>query len=471
MAAAVAAGAGFFDNGTWTGGGRGFVKLNCTAGGELLDWNDAALWFLLLLYLFVGVYVVCDYYFVPALEVIGERLKWSGSIQGAFLMAVGASFPDFLTALFGVLFFSDENPGPATNIGSAVFNICCVVSISILCLPAAGAGRPAGFHVNKVAFARDCGFMVAAAVESYVFCELLSPGELYWPETLAMTVTYAVYIGAVFCSDTYVQFGCAGGKTSGSRRQQHLQLATSNNNGDDTSDGEDEDEEEEEEEKEEEEEDDDDDAGDDCSRGGGGGGGGVTSSRSSSRTRTVSNTVVDSIIIINSPRSHSVVAVSRGGGGFAGARGGAAADEYDGSTASPMPVANDADLRAAATAHSAAAAAAAAAAAVRTGGLLARLKQCLVETFHVIEWPYRRLFELTIPSVFLPPQSPRLSAPGLPRKKTTGNVVAITRDEASVAAEEERGKGEEGEEEATQGPPRSIGFTVATFLLSTAVSQ
>ena len=185
---------------------RGFVRLDCAAGGELLAWNDATLWVFFLLYLFVGIYVICDYYFVPALEVIGEKLQWSESIQGASLMAAGSSFPEFLTALFGVLFFSDENPGPATNIGSAVFNICIIVSLSILFLPKLSPGQ-SPFRLHPVAFSRDCGFFVLATVESYIFFEVLSPGELEWLETLTMTATYALYLVSLFVTDRFVQFG------------------------------------------------------------------------------------------------------------------------------------------------------------------------------------------------------------------------------------------------------------------------
>jgi len=185
---------------------RGFVNLDCAAGGELLSWNDATLWVFFLLYLFVGIYVICDYYFVPSLEVIGDRLQWSESIQGATLMAAGSSFPEFLTALFGVLFFTDENPGPATNIGSAVFNICIIISFSILFLPKQTPDTSAGYHLHPVAFSRDCFFFIIAAIESYVFFEFSSPGELEWIETLTMTLTYAAYIAAVFFTDRYIEF-------------------------------------------------------------------------------------------------------------------------------------------------------------------------------------------------------------------------------------------------------------------------
>mgnify|MGYP000111692615 CR=1 FL=1 len=200
-AAALAAGTNYT--------GKGLVQLDCAAGGEIIAWNDATLWALVLLYLFVGIYVVCDYYFVPALEVIGDYLHWSESIQGASLMAAGSSFPEFLTALFGVLFFADENPGPATNIGSAVFNVCVIVSVSVLFLPKRHPAQ-APYRINTIAFARDCTFFVIAAAQSYVFFESMSPGELEWFETLCMSLTYILYIVSLFLTDRFISFEPSG---------------------------------------------------------------------------------------------------------------------------------------------------------------------------------------------------------------------------------------------------------------------
>ena len=46
-----------------------------------------------LLYLFVGIAIVCDELFVPALEIIAEDLNLSNDVAGATLMAAGGSAP------------------------------------------------------------------------------------------------------------------------------------------------------------------------------------------------------------------------------------------------------------------------------------------------------------------------------------------------------------------------------------------
>eukprot|EP01083_Nonionella_stella_P308871 1091634_1 len=50
-------------------------------------------------------------------------------VQGATLLAVGSSSPELLTALLGVIFYPDDNPGPGTNVCSAVFNLCIIVGL------------------------------------------------------------------------------------------------------------------------------------------------------------------------------------------------------------------------------------------------------------------------------------------------------------------------------------------------------
>ena len=46
-----------------------------------------------ILYLFLGIAIICDELFVPALEVIAENLKLSNDVAGATLMAAGGSAP------------------------------------------------------------------------------------------------------------------------------------------------------------------------------------------------------------------------------------------------------------------------------------------------------------------------------------------------------------------------------------------
>jgi len=82
------------------------------------------------LYMFLALAIVCDEYFVPALDEMVERFNISPDVAGATLMAAGGSAPELFTSLIGT--FSDSEVGFGTIVGSAVFNVlfvigCCAI--------------------------------------------------------------------------------------------------------------------------------------------------------------------------------------------------------------------------------------------------------------------------------------------------------------------------------------------------------
>jgi len=78
------------------------------------------------MYTFAGIAIVCDDFFVPALEVLVEKYKIEDDVAGATFMAAGGSAPELFTALIGV-FIAKSNVGFGTIIGSAVFNVLFVI--------------------------------------------------------------------------------------------------------------------------------------------------------------------------------------------------------------------------------------------------------------------------------------------------------------------------------------------------------
>ena len=89
------------------------------------------------IYMFVALAIVCDEFFVPALEVIIDKLRISEDVAGATFMAAGGSAPELFTSFIGV-FIAHSDVGIGTIVGSAVFNIlfvigmCAVVSAGVL---------------------------------------------------------------------------------------------------------------------------------------------------------------------------------------------------------------------------------------------------------------------------------------------------------------------------------------------------
>ena len=67
-----------------------------------------ALHCLLVAYMFLGLAIVCDDYFVPTLESISEALKLDDDVAGATFMAVGSSTPELFTSLIAVFITKDD---------------------------------------------------------------------------------------------------------------------------------------------------------------------------------------------------------------------------------------------------------------------------------------------------------------------------------------------------------------------------
>uniref|UniRef100_A0A8B9GDN2 Solute carrier family 24 member 3 n=1 Tax=Amazona collaria TaxID=241587 RepID=A0A8B9GDN2_9PSIT len=79
-------------------------------------------------YMFYALAIVCDDFFVPSLEKICERLHLSEDVAGATFMAAGSSAPELFTSVIGV-FITKGDVGVGTIVGSAVFNILCIIGV------------------------------------------------------------------------------------------------------------------------------------------------------------------------------------------------------------------------------------------------------------------------------------------------------------------------------------------------------
>ena len=136
------------------------------------------------LYTFTAIAIVCDDFFVPALEVLVERYDIEDDVAGATFMAAGGSAPELFTALIGV-FIAKSNVGFGTIIGSAVFNVLFVI------------GACAFFSKEILVLtwwplARDCTFYTFDLVMLYVFFRDQKI-ELY--ESILLLVFYGCYVG------------------------------------------------------------------------------------------------------------------------------------------------------------------------------------------------------------------------------------------------------------------------------------
>ena len=86
-----------------------------------------------LLWLFIAIAIVCDDFFVSALEKITNHLQLSDDVAGATFMAAGSSAPELFVALAdNVVVKPGKSMGIGTIVGSAIFNILIIIAFSAL---------------------------------------------------------------------------------------------------------------------------------------------------------------------------------------------------------------------------------------------------------------------------------------------------------------------------------------------------
>ncbi|XP_044751540.1 sodium/potassium/calcium exchanger 3 isoform X2 [Coccinella septempunctata] len=164
---------------------------------------------LLSLYLFVALAVVCDKYFVPAVEKICHALNMSADVAGATFMAAATSAPELFVNVIGT-FITEGDIGVGTIVGSAVFNILAV---------AACCGIGAGMCGVKVVpldwwpLTRDC--LAYGITVSLLIC-IIHDERVEWYEALTLVLLYIVYILIMYFDKSIQKF--ARGRFSQSRK-------------------------------------------------------------------------------------------------------------------------------------------------------------------------------------------------------------------------------------------------------------
>ncbi|CAN7941963.1 unnamed protein product [Ixodes pacificus] len=136
-------------------------------------------------YMFVALSIICEDYFVPALEVICDALHIDPDVAGATFMAAASSVPAIAASIIAILVSRGEM-GVSTALGSAVLNAAGVISVSALF-----AGKVVVLH--RWPMYRDSVFFLASVV---ILLVALQDEEISQLESVLLLVTYGVY--AVF---------------------------------------------------------------------------------------------------------------------------------------------------------------------------------------------------------------------------------------------------------------------------------
>jgi len=160
-------------------------------GSETLNYpiwikkGGVAVHFIGVIYLFLGIAIVCDDFFVASLEAISEKLKLSEDVAGATFMAAGSSAPELFSSMMAL-----ANPnasseiGVGTIVGSAVFNVLVIIGVTAIF-----AGQT--LYLDWKPVTRDCLFY-AFAVSSIIL--IFMDGMIKWYEGMGATLAYFCYI-------------------------------------------------------------------------------------------------------------------------------------------------------------------------------------------------------------------------------------------------------------------------------------
>lgn len=135
------------------------------------------------IYMFVGLAVVCDDYFVAALEEMCDTWSITEDVAGATFMAAGGSAPELFTSLLGV-FVAESDVGFGTIVGSAVFNVLFVIGLCAIFAKQT-------LELTWWPLARDCSYYTFGLLV-LVYC--VYDNEITWYESAILLLCYVGYV-------------------------------------------------------------------------------------------------------------------------------------------------------------------------------------------------------------------------------------------------------------------------------------
>ncbi|XP_054272982.1 sodium/potassium/calcium exchanger 4 isoform X2 [Macrosteles quadrilineatus] len=184
-------------------GGESFNNMNCTPPAmddfphdlftEEQRRNGALVFHIATsLYLFLGLAIVCDKYFVPAVERICKALNMSNDVAGATFMAAATSAPELFVNVIGT-FITEGDIGVGTIVGSAVFNILAVAACCGI-----GSGMVVPLHWWPLT--RDC---LAYGVTVMILICIIHDERVEWYEAMVLVALYTVYIAVMYWDKSF----------------------------------------------------------------------------------------------------------------------------------------------------------------------------------------------------------------------------------------------------------------------------
>jgi K+-dependent Na+/Ca+ exchanger-like protein len=153
-----------------------------------------------------GISLVCEDYFVPALNKVCHNYNLKGDVAGATLMAMGNSAPLLFTSIISV-FVTRSSLGLGTAIGSAIFNHLCICGACVI------YSQEGKIALDWRVLFRDCLFYLLSLImlvwslkgsfaEAVIHLRDHSQNKgcltIRWEASLALVGAYIVYV--LICS-------------------------------------------------------------------------------------------------------------------------------------------------------------------------------------------------------------------------------------------------------------------------------
>lgn len=156
-------------------------------GGKLTDVAK----FVILLYMFLGLVLLCDGFYVTSLETIKDKLNLKEDVVGASFMAFGNAVPELSVALVAALSPSTVKIGPGAVVGSCMFNL--LVTSSACCLVAAPIKLSRGPILRELLY--------WMAVSAILLAFLTSSKKATMLQSLCLVGLYGLYMVVLFVTD------------------------------------------------------------------------------------------------------------------------------------------------------------------------------------------------------------------------------------------------------------------------------
>ncbi|XP_049885509.1 sodium/potassium/calcium exchanger 5 isoform X1 [Pectinophora gossypiella] len=147
------------------------------------------------IYLFIALAVVCDKFFVPAVDRICHALNMTNDVAGATFMAAATSAPELFVNVIGT-FITEGDIGVGTIVGSAVFNILAVAACC-------GIGAGMVVPLDWWPLTRDC--LAYGITVSILIC-IMHDEYVMWYEAFLLVLLYGVYICIMYYDKSIQSF-------------------------------------------------------------------------------------------------------------------------------------------------------------------------------------------------------------------------------------------------------------------------